>query len=133
MVMIWRHRFIINYLLHTLTLTPFACFWIDIVGIETTWFVHALNHTSDVVHFGTVHWVTCHIWQVCKLKMEGSHLWQNAAATTCPAIILAWLPNDHTDYLQEYWLITCYIYTGWVKLEYVVDYALIYVWTVLAK
>lgn len=87
--------------MYELTLTPFASLWVDVVGIQTTWFVHALNHTSDVVHFHTICRITCHIRQVCKLKMQSSHFRQNAAATTCPAIIFARLPNDHNIYLKK--------------------------------
>lgn len=72
-----------------LTLTPFARFWIQIVGIQSVWFFNVFEHLTDIHDAISIRRIARDVTQVRKLQMQCAEFWENTASATRPTVIFA--------------------------------------------
>lgn len=70
-------------------MSPLAGLGVEIVRVESMWFLHALQKLPDVVHLVAVDTVARHVGEVAELHGQGAELGEDAGAAARPAVVLA--------------------------------------------
>lgn len=70
-------------------MSPLARLGVEVVGVESMRFLHALQELPDVVYLVAVDTVARHVGEVAKLHGQGAELGEDAGAAACPAVVFA--------------------------------------------